>query len=560
LKNKKQKIAKNLETQPGLPALGRNQLASFTGLGDCSGWNLFASFAPRGSLEGAVIVHSPTKPIMTPRPLHRAVRRTLLRLGNFDALTDAQLLERFAAAKDEAAFEELVRRHGPMVRGICRRLLGPVPDADDAFQAVFIVLLRRTSSPARPNSVGGWLHGVACRVARIARNRSMRRLAREKPMEAAAPAGVAQAGSRPEGAGFDVRPILDEELAHLPERYRAPLVLCYLEGRSVDETAAELGVARGTVASRMSRGRDLLRNRLARRGLALSVAALAAQLESAASVAASAVAIRTLIPAGFGSGAGVREGAAVLAKETLAGMFWGKVRWVGILVAFFVTLGAGTTAVKWAISSDKSETRANPSSVRPADDFSVRWRFNNGKPKDIREIEGKWTHQPGEPGVMLAPDSPVLLVLPTPIPQQPFLLSVKCSERRFAPPPRTGNALWSIGIAAFWANERGDSVDVPGSNGMYRNWINKELEKPGSVNPGERLCWYWMDRWCIMTTSRAPSRINRYAKPYPSQTIALRLKNILVEEIELRSLRPDEVRRMAQIIQNLGKDPGWQSP
>src|SRR5262249_51919994 len=163
------------------------------------------------------------------------------------------------------------RRHGPMVHGICRRLLGDGPDAEDAFQATFLVLVRKADSLRGYGSLGGWLHGVAVRVARKARVAAARRAFHEAqgtPMSARGDFAAVE--------WRDLRPVLDEELGRLPEKYRAPLVLCYLQGKTHEEAARALGCPNGTVYGRLARARARLRTRLLRRGVALSAAALAA--------------------------------------------------------------------------------------------------------------------------------------------------------------------------------------------------------------------------------------------------------------------------------------------
>jgi RNA polymerase sigma factor (sigma-70 family) len=189
--------------------------------------------------------------------------------------TDGELLGRFAKVRDRAALELLVRRHGPMVLGVCRRLLGPGPDADDAFQATFLVLVRKGATLRRPGLVANWLYGVALRVARKARALGRRRRDREEPM-IDLPARAADL------ADHELRYVLDIELDRLPEKYRAPIVLCHLEGHTLDEAARMLGWPKGTVAGRLSRGRDQLRGRLARRGVAVAAPSLEQTLASRA--------------------------------------------------------------------------------------------------------------------------------------------------------------------------------------------------------------------------------------------------------------------------------------
>jgi RNA polymerase sigma factor (sigma-70 family) len=190
---------------------------------------------------------------------------TVFQGGPVAGLSDAQLLERFVARSGEAAdaaFTALVVRHGPMVLGVCRRVLDDPNDVDDAFQATFLILVHKASAVRVDDSLGRWLYGVSCRVAHRARAITQSRRRRED-------SGV-EPWHEPdsESEGFDWKSVLDEELTRLPEKYRAPIVLCYLQGLSHDKAAAQLGWPVGTVRGRMARARDLLRDRLTRRGLA----------------------------------------------------------------------------------------------------------------------------------------------------------------------------------------------------------------------------------------------------------------------------------------------------
>jgi serpin B len=251
---------------------------------------------------------------------------------------DGELLARFADRRDEAAFELLLRRHGAMVWNVCRRVLGDAADADDAFQATFLVLVRKAKSIARRESAAAWLHGVARRVSLDARARAARRRAHEQ-RGAAMPTEQLPA----DASNAEVRGILDEELGRLPEKYRAPLVLCYLEGKTNDEAAQQLGWTRGTVAGRLSRARDLLRGRLTRRGVALTAAALSALLAETASAAVpSALLVTTLKEALGYAAAGVASPAAVsLAEGALRAMFMTKLKITATLLSAVVALGAG---------------------------------------------------------------------------------------------------------------------------------------------------------------------------------------------------------------------------
>jgi RNA polymerase sigma factor (sigma-70 family) len=181
--------------------------------------------------------------------------------------SDAQLLERFVADRDEEAFAGLVERYGSLVLGVCHRVLGDSHQAEDAFQATFLVLVRRASSLDGRGPLGNWLYAVAYRTATKARMTAARRRARERQaMDSMPDAYVVE-----NQAWDELRPILDEELSQLPRKYRAPLVLCYLEGKTQQEAAQELGWPSGSMSRRMNRARQLLRVRLQKRGVATSV-------------------------------------------------------------------------------------------------------------------------------------------------------------------------------------------------------------------------------------------------------------------------------------------------
>src|SRR5262245_13931099 len=185
---------------------------------------------------------------------------------------DADLLEAFLTEHEEVAFEALVRRHGPMVLGVCRRILGNEADAEDAFQATFLVLARKAGSVRPRGMVGNWLYGVAHNTARNAKAMNLRR--RKKERECATRTWAAA----PQEAWAELAVLLDQELPALPDKYRTPIVLCDLEGQTIREAAGQLGWPQGTVATRLTRGRALLAERLARCGLSLSGGALAVAL------------------------------------------------------------------------------------------------------------------------------------------------------------------------------------------------------------------------------------------------------------------------------------------
>jgi RNA polymerase sigma factor (sigma-70 family) len=201
---------------------------------------------------------------------------TLFTTGTAAGLSDGDLLERYlnGGGARETAFAAIVARHGPMVLGVCRRVLAEPHDAEDAFQATFLVLVRKARSIARRELLGPWLYGVAFRTARDARTRSARRRAKESQ--------VSELPRAEPGGDFagELRAVLDEELSRLPERHRKLVVLCDLEGVARKDAAALLGVPEGTVSSRLARARNLLRERLVRRGLTMTATAFAAALTS----------------------------------------------------------------------------------------------------------------------------------------------------------------------------------------------------------------------------------------------------------------------------------------
>jgi RNA polymerase sigma factor (sigma-70 family) len=195
------------------------------------------------------------------------LRRAVLREQDA-VLTDGELLTHYLARRDETAFEALVRRHGPMVLGVCRRVLGNVADAEDAFQATFLVLVRKASSVRPRERVATWLHGVAYNTALKARAAAVKRRVKERK------AAEMDKPEAPDDRWVELLPLLDRELNLLPERYRVPIVLCELEGKSHKEAAQQMGWPQGTLSGRLARARALLARRMARHGVALSAAAL----------------------------------------------------------------------------------------------------------------------------------------------------------------------------------------------------------------------------------------------------------------------------------------------
>jgi RNA polymerase sigma factor (sigma-70 family) len=257
-------------------------------------------------------------------------------------LTDKELLESFVACRDEAAFAALVQRHGPLVWGVCRRVLHQDQDAEDAFQATFLVLSRKAGRIRWQADVGNWLYAVAMRTAMKAKSGASRRCAREGPLQ---DMPVAEANG--ESTWPELRPILDEELNRLPLKYRAPVVLHYFEGKTYAQAAQALGWPAGTVSTRLAQARHLLRGRLARRGVALSTGLLATALSENAATAMAPPALvdttvkaATLLAAGQ-AGTVISTKVATLTHGVLKTMFLTKLKISAALVLALGALGAG---------------------------------------------------------------------------------------------------------------------------------------------------------------------------------------------------------------------------
>jgi RNA polymerase sigma factor (sigma-70 family) len=308
---------------------------------------------------------------MTAAHLNQFIRRLrgLLATQETTKLTDTDLWERYVGERDEAAFETLLRRHGPMVLGVCRRILRQEQDAEDAFQATFLVLIRKAATLRSPRTLANWLHGVARRTALEARRAAAKRRVKEA---AVLPRML------PEDPCDDIRTALDEELGRLEEKYRTAVVLCDLEGKTRKEVARQLGWAEGTVASRLARGRSILAKRLARRGFA--GAAVAAALADGAAPAGvpSALVVSTVTAASFSAArAAVAKGVlsatvATLTEGVLKSMLLTKLKSViaVLLVSSIATLSAGAVISRiWAtepagVPTDGQEHgRTNPAQL-----------------------------------------------------------------------------------------------------------------------------------------------------------------------------------------------------
>jgi len=247
-------------------------------------------------------------------------------------VSDGCLLDRFILQRDQSAFEEIVRRHGVMVLGVCQRVLDNRHDAEDCFQAVFMVLVRKATTIEPRDMVGNWLYGVAYRTALEARKLAARRRNHEKKKQA-----MPKPESNPE-LWSELRPVLDRELSKLPDKYRIVLIACDLEDKTRSEVADLLGVPEGTVASRLARARAMLAKRLQRHRLIVSPMLLASLLAEKASGAVlpealvASVSRSALAPAGSSR-------AGVLAEAVVHAMFWSKLKIAGATLCLLALLG-----------------------------------------------------------------------------------------------------------------------------------------------------------------------------------------------------------------------------
>jgi len=291
--------------------------------------------------------------------------------GTVSGLTEWQLLHRYVARRDEVAFAALVARHAPMVMGVCRRLLADPRDAEDAFQATFLVLVRKARALGPHDAIGHWLYGVAYRVALRARSEAARRRSRERVgVSAGDLESVADGGER--APDLDLRSVLDEELRRLSPAYRAAVVLCDLEGQTHAEAARQLGWPVGTVKGRLARARDLLRARLTRRGLTLTVAGLAARLAREAEASAPSVWVDATVKAamkvaaGKATAAAVSAPVAVLVKGVLRAMILNQLKHSAVALAVLAAVAAGAGVMAQGDRSADAARDARPGYVAGA--------------------------------------------------------------------------------------------------------------------------------------------------------------------------------------------------
>jgi RNA polymerase sigma factor (sigma-70 family) len=299
--------------------------------------------------------------------LLRHLRRTISAHEGM-ALPDAQLLERFLTLRDEAAFELLIWRHGAMVLGVCQRILRREQDVEDAFQATFLTLVKKASSLNKRQAVGSWLYKVAYRIACSAQRQATKKAWRERPL-LHSPA----AESSLELVWRDLRTVLDEEVNRLPEKYRAPFLLCYLEGKTNDEAARHLGCPKGTVLSRLSRARERLRSRLLRRGVTLSAGLFTAVLtEKAAAATVPAAYLDSTLKAALSVAAGPLATACLstpvvaLTQGAIRAMFWSELKFAAATLLVLGAAGMGATVWSgWVRGQGQPEAQVTAPQTSP---------------------------------------------------------------------------------------------------------------------------------------------------------------------------------------------------
>ncbi|VTR91284.1 sigma-70 family rna polymerase sigma factor : RNA polymerase sigma factor, sigma-70 family OS=Singulisphaera acidiphila (strain ATCC BAA-1392 / DSM 18658 / VKM B-2454 / MOB10) GN=Sinac_7487 PE=4 SV=1: Sigma70_r2: Sigma70_r4_2 [Gemmata massiliana] len=312
------------------------------------------------------------------------VRRTVL-LQDGTGLTDGRLLDSFIEHQDGDAFATLVRRHGPMVWGVCRRLLDQ-HDAEDAFQATFLVLVRKAASVVPRECVGNWLYGVARQTALQGRRTSARRKGRETRE-----ADVAELPVREDADRCDLHLLLDQELSRLPDRYRTVVVMCDLEGNTRKETARQLGVPEGSVAGWLARGRATLAKRLARQGVSLPAGILATALGQAAvgrvppSVVSSTIGAARIYTTGQVTAELISMRVIALTEGVLKAMTVSKLKLVtAVLFAAVCFVGGVAAALPPAVgqpptAEKKVETAKSPAGETPQ------------SKTDQEKLQGRWT-------------------------------------------------------------------------------------------------------------------------------------------------------------------------
>jgi RNA polymerase sigma factor (sigma-70 family) len=376
-------------------------------------------------------------------------------------LADGELLERFLARREEVAFAVLVQRHGPMVLGVCRRLLADSHSAEDAFQAAFLILARRAAAIRKKASLASWLHGVARRVALRARAQAAARRSRERR-----PREMPQMGVLDQVMWEELRTVLDEAIGELPERFRAAVVLCHLEGKSYDEAARELGWPKSSLASRLAKAHRLLRARLVRRGVALSAGALAAGLvggEARAAVPALLTinTVKGAMAGAFGKGSlpgPLSERAVALAEGAMKGNFGTKSKVFAALVALGLLAGGVGLAAHQGRQEDGQGPAAAPGKAGGGRVKATRLLVTASLPDDapgravvlaIDPETGAWTKlaDPGWGSASASPDGKAVLFV------RDGKLVYRCDTAGGGRPTKVCEAALTIAGGPVWSRD-----------------------------------------------------------------------------------------------------------
>lgn len=275
-----------------------------------------------------------------------------------DGPSDGQLLESFVFRREETAFEALVRRHGPMVLGVCRRILRNLHDAEDAFQATFLVLSRKAPSVKPRDMVGNWLYGVAYRTAMKARAMSAKRRAKERRA-----GDISRLESAPDEELLEK---LDHELSRLPDKYRVPVVLCELQGKSRKEASRLLGLPEGTLSWRLAQAKKMLAKRLSRHGAALSVGAVVAAMTETLSPTLRASTVKTVLSAGE-----VPAQVLALTEGVMKAMLLSKLKITVCAAALMLVAGVGATGLTYRATAQQPRQETAQANRPQADEFDA---------------------------------------------------------------------------------------------------------------------------------------------------------------------------------------------
>jgi RNA polymerase sigma factor (sigma-70 family) len=434
-------------------------------------------------------------------PLFRRLQN--LRARTDDDLSDAQLLGRFTDDQEEDAFAALVRRHGPLVLGVCRRILSQVQDAEDVFQATFLVLASRAASIRNRESLGSWLYGVAQRQAlKLAAE-----AARQRGLEQHVPP-VQNPDPVAEVEACELRRVLDEEMGRLPEKYRTPLVLCCLAGKTHEEAAREMGWPTGSMSRWLSRAKTLLRERLVRRGIVLTAASLSAlPTEAAVSVALSSNTVKAakLFNLGQSAAAGLQATrAATLARGVIQAMYITRLKALTEAFLLLAILGTGAGAIAYrAVAGEERHTTSNQLQEQARQARTVP-DSDKVKPGDAVKGKPPVGFRKAEIVVSLSEKADLL--------DPPLQFSVTKPETiakltKFFPEMDQGKtggtpALWKAGIAitftrangkphrvnvhwdgVTWSEGSGDWKAEPGVRALVNELLRAQEKKPGTAPP-----------------------------------------------------------------------------